>query len=149
MFLDSMMTALEGGNPSDAILRQEASEQRRAVASARLPVDIRGKEKWESLGFKFGPPIDGDPIFCEATFPAGWTVQPTEHSSGRDYSDDVPDGYVRACVWDSGKVIFATEPEAIGDRRPWDIGELHVEQARAWMLERYPDAEDALAYWDD
>lgn len=67
----------------------------------------------------------------------------------RDYSDAVAEGSVRAVVKDAGAVIFATDMEPIGDRKSWDAGDEHRERALAWLIERFPDHENARAYWDE
>ncbi len=57
-----------------AVERQESMGQKQLVASDLLPRRIVGAERsdFERLGFVFGAPVDGDPLFVHATLPAGW-----------------------------------------------------------------------------
>jgi hypothetical protein len=68
---------------SDAYIEgMEARGQRELVRSEVLPTEIlRGTDAdFEALGFTFGDPVDGDPMFRKATLPDGWTKQGTDHS---------------------------------------------------------------------
>ena len=55
-------------------------------------------------------------------------------------------------VFDAGEVVFETAPVAITEGpRDWNNdpeGKL-AKEAEAWMVERYPDYDNPLAYWDD
>lgn len=66
---------------------QEARGQREAVAAQRLPIKGTGDGKvWEKLGFVFGEMYDD--VFVCVTFPAGWKLEPTEHSMWSNLLDD-------------------------------------------------------------
>jgi hypothetical protein len=98
-----MVAATPGG-----IERQEADEQRKAVAVQRLPINgtisakYDGKDTpralWENLGFVFGEKHDD--IFVNVTFPAGWKLKPTDHSMWSDLLDDK--GRKRAAMFYKG-----------------------------------------------
>jgi len=89
---------LFGMNPG-AIEKQEAQGQREFVESTLLPTDFNfcKKEDFEALGFKFGEPVEGDPMFCEATLPDGWKKRATDHSMWSEIVDDT--GKVRAMIF--------------------------------------------------
>lgn len=81
---------------------QEAQGQRDLVRHAdRLPVrgtDGDKRKAWEAAGFVFGEPMEGkDKIFVSCTFPAGWKLEPTEHSMWSDVVD--AEGKKRAQVF--------------------------------------------------
>lgn len=57
----------------------EAAGQRQVVASTQMPTEA----PWEALtelGFTRGADVPGDPMFCDATLPEGWTKAGTDHS---------------------------------------------------------------------
>lgn len=63
------------------IYAQEAQGQAEVLNSTTLPTDTRGKDAdFEALGFTFGAQVPGDPLFREATLPAGWSRKGTDHS---------------------------------------------------------------------
>jgi hypothetical protein len=67
----------------------EAQEKRGQMEQAQkqtLPLDLRGREHFEALGFVFGSPVEE--IFQETTFPEGWKKVPTDHSMWSDLVDD-------------------------------------------------------------
>jgi hypothetical protein len=60
---------------------QERQGQAQLLSSTTLPTDTRGRDAdFEALGFTFGKPVDGDPLFREATLPEGWTREGTDHA---------------------------------------------------------------------
>jgi hypothetical protein len=66
------------------ILHQEAQGQVELVESSVLPADMGGqREMFEAIGFRFGSPAEGDPLFVHATLPPGWRMAPTDHAMGR------------------------------------------------------------------
>ena len=65
MLFDAMVHGSDG-----AILRQEASGQRELVNSDVLPADIRNRDDFARLGFKFGAPVDGETRDRPATLTA-------------------------------------------------------------------------------
>ena len=75
----------------------EAHGQAELVNSQQLPVENRDRELMESWGIVFGDPCEGDPIFCQATLPAGWKKRPTDHSMWSELVDDT--GTVRATIF--------------------------------------------------
>jgi hypothetical protein len=62
------------------ITGMEAAGQRQVVASTLLPIEIRGASDadFEKLGFTFG--AKRDDLFREATLPAGWSKQGSDHN---------------------------------------------------------------------
>jgi hypothetical protein len=62
----------------------EASESRgqaELVTSTLLPTDMRGdREKFEKMRFVFGEVVKDDPLFVNATLPAGWKKERTDHA---------------------------------------------------------------------
>lgn len=88
------LAALLAGDMENAIVAstpggieaQEKRGQMEQAAKQTLPLELRGREHFEALGFVFGSPVEG--IFQEATFPDGWKKQPTDHSMWSDIVDD-------------------------------------------------------------
>jgi hypothetical protein len=72
-----MVAMIPGGAGIEA---QEAQGQRELLASTTLPSDIDDQNAFEALGFTFGPPVEGDPLFREATLPEGWKREGSEHA---------------------------------------------------------------------
>lgn len=76
---ESMIT----GDAETFITGQERAGQAQLVASELLPSEYHGaRTTWEALGFTFGEPVDGDPLFMHATLPAGWQKKATDHAMG-------------------------------------------------------------------
>lgn len=60
---------------------QEARGQRELVESTDLPTDAHGRDAdFEALGFTFGAPHSGDPLFRPATLPEGWRREGSGHA---------------------------------------------------------------------
>lgn len=67
-----------------------------------------------------------------------------------DYDREDRDKVAVCQVLDCGNATFTTEPIPIIDAsRPWDTRDLATAQATAWLIERYPNWQDAAAYWDE
>jgi hypothetical protein len=49
---------------------------------------LEERQKFLDLGFTFGDPVPGDPLFQQATLPEGWSKQPTDHSMWTKIVDD-------------------------------------------------------------
>lgn len=81
---DSMLHLLGAmsDGPSRYIEDMEADGQRQIVNSDRLPTQINrgGVADFEALGFVFGDADRSDPMFREATLPAGWKREGSDHS---------------------------------------------------------------------
>jgi len=76
------------GSPETFILGQERAGQHQLVNSDRLPADFRGdRAEWEALGFTFGEPDEGDPLFMPATLPPGWKRKASDHAMGSSVVD--------------------------------------------------------------
>lgn len=81
-----------------AIEAQEARGQSELVQSSVLPADMNGqREAFETLGFKFGEMVDGDPLFIHAELPPGWSKAPTGHAMWSSIVDEK--SRVRASVF--------------------------------------------------
>jgi len=74
-----LLGAMSDG-PSRYIEDLEADGQRQLVASDKLPTDLRDRSEFEALGFTFGDPIEGDPMFAPATLPPGWKREGYDHA---------------------------------------------------------------------
>lgn len=84
--LDNFVAAMTPGG----IEAQEAAGQRAACSVQALPIQGTSKpeerERFEALGFVFGEPTDKN--FVSVTFPAGWSLRPTDHSMWSELVDD-------------------------------------------------------------
>lgn len=65
-------------DPKD-IYAAEARGQRELVASSKLPIHGSENPALVTLGFTFGAPVPGDPLFREATLPPGWKKVGSDH----------------------------------------------------------------------
>lgn len=75
-----LANALGIAGAAGAIEAQEKRGQQQLVNSDRLPTDLRGgQDQFEALGFTFGEPDPGDPLFRPATLPAGWRREASDH----------------------------------------------------------------------
>jgi hypothetical protein len=80
--------AMDTGSPETFIAGQERAGQHQLVNSDRLPSEFMGdRAEWEALGFTFGEPDPGDPLFMPATLPPGWGRKAGEHSMGSSIVD--------------------------------------------------------------
>lgn len=74
---------------SGYITGMEAEGQRQLVNSADLPTDTHGTDDaFIALGFTFGEPHAGDPLFRPATLPEGWSKQGSDHAMHSYVVDD-------------------------------------------------------------
>ena len=104
VYIESVLHAFSGNNPSNAILDQESRGQNSLVTSDQLPVDgsprdrcsEEHEEAWMSTGIEFGPVVEGE-LFRNALLPAGWKLQATDHSMHSELLDG--DGRVRATIF--------------------------------------------------
>lgn len=69
---------------------QEAQGQREMLAATTLPADLNhdSQEDFEALGFTFGDPVPGDPLFREATLPEGWQREGSDHPMWSHITDE-------------------------------------------------------------
>lgn len=69
------------GGTEEYITGMEAAGQRQLVNSSVLPASTPhdSREDFEALGFVFGAPVPGDPLFVEATLPDGWEKRGSDH----------------------------------------------------------------------
>ncbi len=90
---DALLNLLTLMEPN-GIEKQEARGQRQLLASQKLPKDGPWTEA-TALGFVRGKDVDD--LFCEATLPAGWQKQGTDHSMWSDIVD--AEGKKRAAIF--------------------------------------------------
>lgn len=76
--------------PSGYIENMEADGGRQLAASDLLPVQMTPADEktWTKLGFTFGAPVDGDPLFRQAILPTGWTKQAADDPRGSYLVDE-------------------------------------------------------------
>lgn len=87
--MDLLIRGLETGDPSSAILGQEADGQQSFVGSDTLPTDMRdAKAVLEAAGVKFLGVVKDDPMFQYVELPNGWKKVATSHSMHSDLVDD-------------------------------------------------------------
>lgn len=73
-----LMSAVMGS--SGYIEGQEAAGQREIVNNEVLPTQGSNDPMIRAFGVKIGKPVAGDPLFCEATLPAGWKREGSDHA---------------------------------------------------------------------
>jgi hypothetical protein len=73
---------IAGEGQSDYISGMEAAGQRQVVDSDLLPAEILhgSQDEYEAVGFVFGDPVEGDPLFRQATLPEGWRREGSDHA---------------------------------------------------------------------
>jgi hypothetical protein len=155
-----------------AIEAQEARGQRELVQSSVLPADMRDQRPaLEALGFKFGEPVDGDPLFINAELPPGWSKAPTDHAMWSSVVDDR--GRVRVNVFYKAAYydrrasmrlakrydVTGIYPQARGERiglavtdaatgeRIWTGGSDAWDEADSWLDANRPNHRDVVAAW--
>lgn len=93
----------------EAIMRAEKSAQGQLCSSRDVP--INGSAILQALGFLLGDKTDK--IFRSATWPAGWTQEPTDHAMWSEIRDE--HGRKRASVFFKGafydREAFVSGPE--------------------------------------
>mgnify|MGYP001571938955 CR=1 FL=1 len=81
------------------IENMEAVGTRQLFGSDILPADMTPADtaEWQTLGFAFGDPVDGDPLFRRATLPDGWRREGSGDPRGGYLVD--PRGIRRVTIW--------------------------------------------------
>jgi hypothetical protein len=92
---DAVDAQARTGDPSNAILEQEARGQEEFVAAAGSQLPAQGTIDepsqvsngemslaaiWKAHGIKIGEPVKGDEIWVNAELPPGWKIEATDHS---------------------------------------------------------------------
>jgi hypothetical protein len=102
---------------SESLEMNERSGQAELVAGESLPTDTGGHdEDFLALGFEFGDPIDGDPLFRPAKLPPGWELRGSDHAMWSYVHDS--DGvkrvgvFYKAAFYDRRADMYILEPEA-------------------------------------
>jgi len=77
-----LIGSMGAGGGSQYIEEMEAHGQRQFVNSDRLPTEIGSGSvaEFEVLGFVFGEVDPGDALFRQATLPAGWKRDGSDHA---------------------------------------------------------------------
>ena len=163
--------AMGGETPDQIIGDMEASGQRQLVASQQLPTNTRGTDaEFEALGFAFGDPAQGDPMFRAATLPPGWTKRASDHDMWSYIDDELGrervsifykaafydrsafmdltsvGGYLHSCVY-YGRPIVTDETWATAAAlRTAALEHAESERERVALYERTLAREDAPSY---
>lgn len=67
-----------------------------------------------------------------------------------DYARKDATGEIVSHVKDAGEIVFSTTPRTVPDgEKYWDVMDAANAEAKAWLVERRPDWENAFAYWDE
>jgi len=76
-----LAASMGSGGTDQVIAEQERAGQAQLINSDRLPADLSGDDQaaFEALGFTFGEPDPGDPLFRPATLPEGWKREGSDH----------------------------------------------------------------------
>jgi hypothetical protein len=77
------------GGSSSNIEAMEARGQQQLLASCDLPTQGSDDPEFLRLGFTFGEPHPGDPMFRPATLPKGWSRAATDHSMHSNIVDEL------------------------------------------------------------
>lgn len=93
--LDDPITRLFTARPG-GIEAQEARGQQELARSSQLPTDGLSAMP-EGTGIVVKGESSGDELFSDVALPAGWKIQPTEHSMWSDLID--ADGVKRASIF--------------------------------------------------
>lgn len=171
--LAGLATAFIGG-----IEAQEARGQRELVNTDSLPTDCDNREALEMHGVKFGKPYGDDPLFCDATLPAGWKKQATDHSMHSQLVDDkgrvrarifykaayydrradmvvarryTVDAYAEGSSREQSRVVALDGNNVIrefGEAAGYEDRKVLQKEADDWLAQQYPDWRNAAAYWD-
>lgn len=94
--IDDLMEVMLFGT-AKAIPMQEKRGQQELVSSTRLPTEGSGSPVAQASPIQWGEVIKDDPLFREATLPAGWKKVATDHDMWSSVVDDK--GRVRARVF--------------------------------------------------
>lgn len=121
------------GGTERYITEMESAGQSQLVNSDRLPTDRGDDAPFLELGFTFGDPEQGDPMFCPATLPDGWKREGSDHAMwsylvdglGRRRASifykaafydrrafmrmETPSSYVQSKLWDGTPVLLDEE----------------------------------------
>jgi hypothetical protein len=76
-----LAVGMHTGSPAEFIEAQEKQGQAQLVASEMLPTRVLHctDADFAALGFRFGAPDPGDPMFRPATLPEGWKKVSSDH----------------------------------------------------------------------
>jgi hypothetical protein len=77
----------DGRRGASFIEEQEANGQREMVHSDVIPSHGYADDDLLALGFTLGDPVEGDPLFRQASLPEGWKRQGSDHAMHSDIVD--------------------------------------------------------------
>jgi hypothetical protein len=119
------------GSATSFITGQEKAGQRQLVNSDRLPADTkRDRREMEALGFTFGEPDPGDPLFMPATLPEGWKRKGSDH----DMWSFVTDQHGRKRVAVFYKAAFYDRSAFMRLESLWSYVHQHVEYGEPLVI---------------
>lgn len=74
----------------------------------------------------------------------------TRYTYGSDYDRQEKENAAVAIATDCGKVIFSTTPVPLPEdaRKGYDLKEEARKEAKAWLIQNFPDWENPGAYWE-
>lgn len=151
----------------------EARGQAELVQSSVLPSDMGDhRPVFEAFGFKFGSPVDGDPLFVHAELPTGWSKKPTDHSMWSMLVDDRGRDrariFYKAAFYDrrasmspirrysvdreyskpSYDVVRVWVTDRATGEEIWSQAGDADKAAYAWLKENRPDCDDVVKSWE-
>lgn len=141
--------------PAGYITNMEADGQRQLGESDLLPVSMTPSDvsAWTALGFAFGAVVDNDPLFRNATLPAGWRRRSADDSRGSYLVDergiDRVGIFYKAAFYDrradmhiinvgwqvANSAIYGDDAPTI----PWDVLSADEKASAVKALDRYLD----------
>lgn len=106
--------AKEGGDPTEAILIQEAAGQKDLLTSAKLPTKGLNPERCKELGIVVGETVDS--LFTAVQLPSGLVKKGSDHAMWsylKDAEDnEVASMFYKAAFYDRDAFItFTTKPD--------------------------------------
>ena len=127
-FMDALLYAMEGKDPSAAIENQERRGQQSVVMNKRLPrkgrirsaEEFDAREQYEKMGIEVLGEYDD--LFYDVKLPDGWEIKATSHSMWNELRDDK--GRLRAKFF--YKAAFYDRDAFIGFETRYTVNANHV-----------------------
>lgn len=139
------MKALGAGDFGNVIENMEAAGQCELVVSDVLPIEmgafrdssVAARTFYEKLGFVFGEPVEGDPLFIHAKLPPGWKKRHTNHAMWSDIIDEKGRKRVgvfyKAAFYDR-KAHMCIEPRYTMRDLSWSADGMTRTEAHGWVV---------------